>query len=78
MEYLREPMGMVNKHIGYIYLVDENCKIRWAGCGLATGDEDISLQNCTRVLLQRLSKGKDVSKDADPSAADNLPVSSPE
>lgn len=71
-------MGMVNKHIGYIYLVDENCKIRWAGCGFATEDEDVSLQNCTRVLLQRLSKGKDVSKDTDPPVAESSPVSSPE
>lgn len=56
MEYLREPMGMVNKHIGYVYLVDNNCKIRWAGCGLALNDEALALQNCTRVLLQRLAR----------------------
>ena len=47
---------MVNKHIGYVYLVDENCKIRWAGCGFAKPDETIALRNCTRVLLQRLEK----------------------
>lgn len=78
MEYLREPMGMVNKHIGYIYLVDENCKIRWAGCGFAMGGEDLSLRNCTRVLLQRLSKETDVSKDFDQPPADSAPISSPE
>ncbi|GJJ15073.1 hypothetical protein Clacol_009348 [Clathrus columnatus] len=61
MEYLREPLGMVNKHIGYVYLVDHNCKIRWAGCGLAEDSEASALKNCTRVLLQRLtgeSKGE--------------------
>jgi len=56
MEYVREPMGMVNKHIGYVYLVDENCKIRWAGGGFAREEEKMSLRNCTRVLLQRLSE----------------------
>jgi len=55
MEYVREPMGMINKHVGYVYLVDENCKIRWAGCGFALEGEDQSLKNCTRVLLQRLA-----------------------
>lgn len=28
-------MGMSNKHPGYIYLVDENCKIRWAAVSFA-------------------------------------------
>lgn len=35
LEYLKEPMGMSNKHPGYIYLVDENCKIRWAAVSFA-------------------------------------------
>jgi len=35
LEYLREPMGMDNKHLGYVYLVDENCKIRWAAVSSA-------------------------------------------
>jgi mitochondrial ATPase complex subunit ATP10 len=77
MEYLREPMGMVNKHIGYIYLVDENCKIRWAGCGFATEDEELSLQNCARVLLKRLSKGEEVSTGPDTITPDSGSLSSP-
>lgn len=28
-------MGMSNKHPGYIYLVDENAKIRWAAVSSA-------------------------------------------
>jgi hypothetical protein len=28
-------MGMDNKHIGYLYLVDWNARIRWAACGYA-------------------------------------------
>ncbi|CAE6429118.1 unnamed protein product [Rhizoctonia solani] len=55
MEYLRAPLGMENKHIGYTYLVDENLKIRWAGCAFARPEESEALANCTRVLLDRLA-----------------------
>lgn len=27
MEYLREPMGLENKFVGYVYLLDQNCKV---------------------------------------------------
>ncbi|QRV76063.1 F1F0 ATP synthase assembly protein ATP10 [Ceratobasidium sp. AG-Ba] len=55
MEYLRVPLGMENKHIGYTYLVDENLKVRWAGCGFARPEETEALANCTRLLLERLN-----------------------
>lgn len=28
LEYLREPMGMTNKHVGYVFLVDPEMRIR--------------------------------------------------
>ncbi|EJC99371.1 uncharacterized protein FOMMEDRAFT_94188, partial [Fomitiporia mediterranea MF3/22] len=56
MEYLREPLGMNNKHIGFVYLVDENLKVRWAGGGLAVPQESESLMRCTKVLLERMEK----------------------
>lgn len=51
-------MGMDNKHIGYVYLVDQNGKIRWAGGGLGTEEEKESLRGCVEVLLGRLDKGE--------------------
>ncbi|KAG8682489.1 Mitochondrial ATPase complex subunit atp10 [Ceratobasidium sp. 395] len=54
MEFLRVPLGMENKHIGYTYLIDENLKVRWAGCGFARPEETEGLANCTRILLERL------------------------
>jgi ATPase complex subunit ATP10 len=45
---------MENKHIGYTYLIDENLKVRWAGCGFARPEESEALANCTRLLLERL------------------------
>lgn len=54
MEYLRDPLGMTNSKVGYVYLVDENLKIRWGGSADATLEEARSLEGCTGVLLQRL------------------------
>lgn len=56
MEYVREPMGMVNSKVGYVYLVDENLKIRWGGCADAMLEETQALLACTGVLLKRLEK----------------------
>lgn len=57
LEYLREPMGMMNKHVGYVFLVDWEGRIRWAGCSWATADEEESLRRCGHVLVERLKKG---------------------
>ncbi|KAF7296103.1 hypothetical protein MKEN_01425500 [Mycena kentingensis (nom. inval.)] len=71
MEYLRDPMGLANKMVGYVYLIDENLKIRWAAGGDATSAELASLESCTRVLLKRLEdkkakEKKDMAKTLDP------------
>ncbi len=58
MELLREPMGIENRHVGYVYLVDENVKIRWAGCSHASPEEIQALSVCTDVLLNRFSETK--------------------
>jgi mitochondrial ATPase complex subunit ATP10 len=56
MEYERDPLGMVNNRIGYVYLVDENLKVRWAACADAKEEETRALENCTAVLLSRLDR----------------------
>lgn len=61
MEYVREPLGMNNKHIGFVYLVDPNLRIRWAGGGLGLPEESDSLQRCVKVLLDRMKKGSSSS-----------------
>lgn len=63
MEYLKAPLGLDNKFVGYVYLLDENCKIRWAGCGDVKDDEAVALERCTDVLLKRLEKEKGRGKD---------------
>lgn len=54
VELFRDPLSMTNKHIGYVYLVDENVKVRWAGCADAKVEEIQALETCTGVLLNRL------------------------
>ena len=56
---------MNNKHIGFVYLVDERCRVRWAGGGLAREEESASLRSCVGVLLERFrpAKGKGEGKE---------------
>ncbi|POW02110.1 hypothetical protein PSHT_12241 [Puccinia striiformis] len=58
LEYVREPLGMVNKLLGYVYLVDWNKKVRWAGCGFSNADEVSALFSGTRTLLKRLEENQ--------------------
>ncbi|KAH9941739.1 ATP10 protein-domain-containing protein [Epithele typhae] len=55
MEYLRDPLGINNKVVGYVYLVDPNLKIRWAACADPKEEEVAALQTCATVLLNRVS-----------------------
>lgn len=47
---------MVNKYIGYVYLLDEHLKVRWAACGDAKLEEADALRTSVGVLLNRLEK----------------------
>ncbi|KAG6916737.1 hypothetical protein DXG01_005557 [Tephrocybe rancida] len=68
MEYVRDALGMTNNKVGYVYLIDENLKIRWGGCADATPEEAAALELCTGVLLKRAekttAKPRKVEKDA--------------
>lgn len=52
----REVIGWANKYVGYVYLVDQNCKIRWIGSGHATSEEKDSLVKGVRRLLDERSE----------------------
>ena len=55
--YVRYDMGMTNSRVGYVYLVDEQCKIRWAACADPMAEEIEALRTCMGVLLDRYKKG---------------------
>jgi len=70
LEYVRDPLGMTNSKVGYVYLIDENLKIRWGGCADATLKEAQSLESCTGVLLKRLEE----TQNEKPKAAGDGPI----
>lgn len=49
---VRDAMGFLNTQVGYVYLVDEDCKIRWAGSGHAWAGEIDNLNSGIKKLLQ--------------------------
>lgn len=50
-EVVRDAMGFLNSHVGYVYLVDPQCRIRWAGSGHAWEGEIAYLNTGVKRLL---------------------------
>lgn len=51
---IRENVGLLNSKVGYVYLVDGQCRIRWAGSGEAQDDEKEGLAKALqRLILER-------------------------
>ncbi|KAG0169262.1 Mitochondrial ATPase complex subunit atp10 [Apophysomyces sp. BC1034] len=51
----RKLLDMTNQYIGYVYLVDENCKIRWTAHGEATPEELANMLAMTDYLIEKRS-----------------------
>lgn len=54
---IRESIGLLNSKVGYTYLVDGDCRIRWAGSGLAEPEEREGLVKGVQRLLSESGKG---------------------
>jgi ATPase complex subunit ATP10 len=52
----KEALALHNKHVGYMYLVGPDLKIRWAACAFSNGKEAESLVACIAVLLERMKE----------------------
>lgn len=50
-ETLKEAVGMMNSKVGYVYLVDSECRIRWAGSGNAEPAEIETLNTGLQKLI---------------------------
>ncbi|KAJ5664608.1 hypothetical protein N7462_011421 [Penicillium macrosclerotiorum] len=50
-ELLKEAVGMMNSKVGYVYLVDSDCRIRWAGSGGAEPAEMETLNTGVQKLI---------------------------
>lgn len=51
-DYLRQDIGMLNRKVGFVYLVDRECKIRWAGCGDAATAEKEGLVAAVKKVAE--------------------------
>ena len=50
-EFFENNIGITNLRVGYVYLVDQSCKIRWVGNGDASDQERASLVRLARRLV---------------------------
>jgi ATPase complex subunit ATP10 len=53
-DQIRDAVGLLNSKVGYTYLLDGECKIRWAGSGICEGDEKEGLVKGTTKLIEEL------------------------
>lgn len=51
---IREAIGLLNAKVGYVYLVDKDCRIRWAGSGDSEDHEKLGLIRATERLLAEM------------------------
>lgn len=56
-QLIRETIGLLNGRVGYVYLVDQECKIRWAGSANAEGTEAEDLTRGVRKLVEDAKSG---------------------
>ncbi|KAI5209767.1 hypothetical protein AUEXF2481DRAFT_30394 [Aureobasidium subglaciale EXF-2481] len=59
---IREAIGLLNSKVGYVYLVDSECKIRWAGSAVAHEVEQEDLVTNLKRLLAETRKNKETPK----------------
>ncbi|OCL04635.1 hypothetical protein AOQ84DRAFT_380396 [Glonium stellatum] len=55
-ESIRETIGLLNGRVGYVYLLDQDCRIRWAASGNAEGDEKVNLTRGLKRLVEELTR----------------------
>jgi ATPase complex subunit ATP10 len=53
----REALGIMNNSLGYVFLVDQDCKIRWSGCAQAIDEERQTLLQGANTLINRAKLG---------------------
>ncbi|MCJ1413322.1 Mitochondrial ATPase complex subunit atp10 [Ptychographa xylographoides] len=61
-EELRDKIGMLNSKVGYVYLVDGEGRIRWAGSGRSEGEERAGLGRGAERLIAEAKRLGDVRR----------------
>ena len=62
-EEMREDIGLLNSKVGYVYLVDGEFKIRWAGSGRAEVGEKESMIRGIRRLVDSFTKQQNETRE---------------
>lgn len=48
---MKDAIGLLNSKVGYTYILDGDCKIRWAGSGPAEEyEKDVLVKSVSRLL----------------------------
>ncbi|OTA96979.1 hypothetical protein M434DRAFT_348502 [Hypoxylon sp. CO27-5] len=55
---IRESIGLLNSSVGYVYLVDSECRIRWAGSGPSEDHEREGLVKGVQRLVEEARSSK--------------------
>ena len=55
---IRDAVGLLNGKVGYTYLLDGQCRIRWAASGVAEGGEKEGLVKGAQRLLEEARTNK--------------------
>lgn len=63
-DVMKEAIGMLNDKVGYVYLVDTKCRIRWAGSAEAEEGERESMVKGLRKLVQEARTPKSEMVDS--------------
>ena len=71
-EDVRDAVGLLNSQVGYVYLLDTDCRIRWAGSGHAWPGEVEGLNRGIRRLLEEAREGTRIELDTRSSASRKL------
>lgn len=58
-DVMKEAIGLLNDKVGFVYLVDEDCKIRWAGSADAEEGERERMAKSLRKLVQEARSPKE-------------------
>ncbi|KAF9181253.1 Mitochondrial ATPase complex subunit atp10 [Haplosporangium sp. Z 767] len=53
IKHLKDPLSMQNSYLGYVFLVDSDCKIRWGAHGKGTETEIRTLLESVQKLSER-------------------------
>ncbi|KAH7328677.1 ATP10 protein-domain-containing protein [Stachybotrys elegans] len=53
---IRESIGLLNSKVGYTYIVDQHCRVRWAGSGSSRPEERESLAKGLRKAAEDIKK----------------------